>query len=465
MPPAAEPAQPVEAPRAAEQPGRPVRRDRPGRRVRLAEEVIRSLAEAGGRRTLPAPSPRDRLPAELEQEYQAALADVPVDQLLTAEESITSQTLLEPESRHMARVLAVRRDDVFLELGGREQAVISAKLFAEPPQPGATFEVVVLRLNQEDGLYEVALPETAAEVADWSQLSEGMLVEARVTGCNTGGLECEVNRIRGFIPISQVALYRVENPAELIGQRLTCLVTEANPARRNLVLSRRAVLERQQEEARKALLESLAPGQVREGVVRKLTDFGAFVDLGGVDGLLHVSQMAWGRIGHPREVLQEGQPIRVRIDKVDPATGKISLGYRDLLENPWANADGKYLINTVVRGKVVKIMDYGAFVELEPGVEGLVHISELSHKRVARPSDVVHQGDEIDVMVLAVDSQNQRISLSVKAVHQAPEPEGARKGEAAQKPAAPPKPRKKPAEPLQGGLGKSPRGQSFGLKW
>ena len=175
----------------------------------------------------------------------------------------------------------------------------------------------------------------ASEVADWSQVAEGMLVEARVTGHNTGGLECEVNRIRGFIPISQIALYRVENLAEFVDQKFTCLVTEANPARQNLVLSRRAVLEREKEEARKALFESLAPGQIHEGVVRKFLDFGAFVDLGGVDGLLHVSQMGWGRIEHPRDVLQEGQTIRVRIEKVDQTTGKISLGYRDMLESPW----------------------------------------------------------------------------------------------------------------------------------
>lgn len=408
------------------------------------------------------PSIRGALSADLEQEFQAALADVSLDALISGSEVVGAQAVLEPESRHMARVAAVGRDDVFLELGGRDQAVIPLKVFSEPPQLGAVLEVVIVRYNQEDGFYEATLPLAAAEIGDWSQIAEGMLVEARITGHNTGGLECEVNRLRGFIPVSQISLYRVENLEEFVGQKLTCLVTEANPQRRNLVLSRRAVLEREREEARRAILESLAPGQVREGVVRKILDFGAFVDLGsGVDGLLHVSQLGWGRVKHPSEVVQEGQKIRVRVDKVDPATKKISLSYKDLLENPWKDADRKYTPNMVVRGKVVKIMEFGAFVELEPGVEGLVHISELSHKRVARVSDVVKEGDEVDVTVLSVDTNSQRISLSMKSVGPPPEPET---------PAAAPeppkaKPSKQPTQPLLGGLGRSPKGSKFGLKW
>jgi small subunit ribosomal protein S1 len=224
------------------------------------------------------------------------------------------------------------------------------------------------------------------------------------------------------------------------------------------VLSRRAVLEREREEARRTMLESLAPGQIHEGIVRKLVDFGAFVELGsGVDGLLHVSQLGWGRVKHPSEVVQEGQKIRIRVEKVDKDSGRISLSYRDLLENPWTTADQKYLVNSVVRGKVVKLMDFGAFVELEPGVEGLVHISELSHKRVARVSDVVKEGDEIEAVVLSVDPKARRISLSMKNVTSPPEPEAPPQAPAAQEPPAKPKPAKRPAKPLLGGLGRSPK--------
>ena len=182
------------------------------------------------------------------------------------------------------------------------------------------------------------------------------------------------------------------------------------------------MLEREQEEKKQSFFEALAPGQVYEGTVRKLMDFGAFVELGnGVDGLLHISQLSWGRIKHPSEVVQEGQPIRVRIEKIDRETGRIGLSYREMIENPWTAAAGKYPHNAVVRGKVTRLMEFGAFVELEPGIEGLVHISELSHKRIWRASDVVKEGEEVEVLVLNVNPEAQRMSLSIKGLSK-PEP-------------------------------------------
>jgi small subunit ribosomal protein S1 len=412
------------------------------------------------------PNLRRKLPADLAQEYDEALGDVSLEELMAADHEATRQGVIEPDSRQTGRVVHVSREDVFVELGGREQGIAPLRQFVQPPEPGMAVEVVVNRYNAEEGLYELSLPEMAADVEDWSDLSEGMLVEARVTGHNSGGLECEVNHIRGFIPISQIALYRVEGLEEFVDQKFTCLVTEANPARRNLVLSRRAVLEREREEARKELFDSLQPGQIREGVVRKLMDFGAFVELGsGVDGLLHVSQLGWARVEHPREVLHEGQTLQVKIEKVDKETGRISLGYRDLLENPWTHAATKYPANTLVRGRVTKLMEFGAFVEVEPGVEGLVHISELSHKRVWRTSDVVHECDEVEVLVLSVDAEAQRMSLSMKQA--LPEPEPAKKEESEPgEPAPPPKKlRRKPGQPLKGGLGGPTGGERFGLRW
>jgi len=411
----------------------------------------------------PLPNIGDELPAELEDELSQALEDETIDDLLAASETVSSQPPLEPETQCTAQVVAVQREDVFVELGGREQGTVPLKHFAEPPQPGTSVEVIVSRFNSEDGLYELTIPDTAAAIGDWSDLAEGMLVDARITGHNSGGLECQVNQIRGFIPISQISLYRVEDAGEFVGEKFTCLVTEANPQRRNLVLSRRAVLEREQEEARHQLLESLAPGQIREGVVRKLLEFGAFVDLGGVDGLLHISQLGWGHVDHPRDVLSEGQTVKVKIEKVDTAAGRISLGYREMLDNPWSTAAGKYPVNTVVRGKVAKLMEFGAFVELEPGVEGLVHISELSHKRVRRPSDVLSEGAEVEVLVKSVDTEAQRISLSIKDV--LPEPAAEADLPADRQAAAASRARKGPAKPLKGGLGRSAGGEQFGLKW
>ncbi len=418
-----------------------------------------------GQKKIVPPSPRRRLSPELEEEFEEMLDGVSLEELIATGQDVTSQEPLELESKHSARVISVRRDDVFVELGGREQGILPLGQFKEPPEAGTTVEVVVSRFNRDDGLYELSLPGAAASVGDWSDLEEGIVVEARVTGHNTGGLECEVNHIRGFIPVSQISLYRVENLEEFVGQKFTCLVTEANPQRGNLVLSRRAVLEREREEARENLLESLAPGQIHEGVVRKLMDFGAFVDLGGVDGLLHVSQLAWGRVKHPSEVIHEGQHIKVRVDKVDQEARRISLSYRDLLENPWTDVAQKYPVNTPVHGKVTRLMEFGAFVELEPGVEGLVHISELAPRRVWRVSDVVKEDDEVDVMVLSVDPSAQRISLSMKSLM--PEPVAAKEEEAEPEqvqPAQKTKPRQ-PDKPLKGGLGRSAGGDRFGLKW
>lgn len=414
----------------------------------------------------PPPRSRDRVPLDSEEDWEASLADVSLDDLLADSDRVSKQTTLEIDSRQKGRVIAVRRDDVFIELSGREQGVVSVRQFAQPPSPGATVEVVIKRFDPDEGLYELHVPGVAASVADWGDIREGAVVEAKVTGQNTGGLECEVNKLRGFIPFSQVALYRVENLDEFIDQKLLCVVAEADPERRKLVLSRRAVLERQREEAKQTFFASLEIGQVRDGVVRKLMDFGAFVDLGGVDGLLHVSQLSWSRVKHPSEVLQEGQPVRVRIEKIDPATHKISLGYRDMLENPWNTAARKYPPNTVASGVVSKIMEFGAFVQLEPGVEGLVHISELSTKRVRRATEVVQEGQPVEVLVLSVDPSAQRMSLSMKVLAAKSEAEEAQHVAESTPAAPPPAPaRSKPSAPLKGGLGRGSGGEQFGLKW
>ncbi len=415
-------------------------------------------------RHFPPPNIRDQLPPDLEEELSLALGDASIDDLMAAGDPITSQPLLEPESQHTGRVVAVQRDDVFVELGAREQGVVPLKLFEEPPQVGAELKVIVTRFNQADGVYDLLVPNASATVSDWSDLVEGMLVTAVVTGHNTGGLECEVNKIRGFIPVSHISLYRVENLEEFVGEKFICLVTEADPDRRNLVLSRRAVLEKEQEEAREKLLASLEVGQIHDGVVRKLMDFGAFVDIGGVDGLVHISQLAWGRVEHPSEVLTEGQTIQVKILKMDETGNRISLGYRDMIESPWTDIEEKYPVHSSVKGKVSKLMEFGAFVELEPGVEGLVHISELSHKRIWRTSDAVAEGQEVEMVVKSVDAKAQRIGLSIKDALPELETQTKKEGDEPAEPAVQ-KALQKPSKPLKGGLGGGAGGEEFGLKW
>jgi len=196
---------------------------------------------------------------------------------------------------------------------------------------------------------------------------------------------------------------------------LRCLVTEVNPSERNLVVSRRALLEKEREENREKLWQELAEGQVREGVVRSIREFGAFVDLGGVDGLLHISEMSWTRIKDPSSVVHAGQSLKVVVLKIDRERRKVSLGLKQLTSSPWDNIESKYPVNSLVKGKVTRLADFGAFVELEAGVEGLIHISELAPQRVRRVADIVQPEQEVQVMVLNVDPAQRRISLSLKA--------------------------------------------------
>jgi small subunit ribosomal protein S1 len=415
---------------------------------------------------IPLPNLRAELSPDLEQELAESLGDLSLEEVLATDERSKHAAPLELESKTKARVIRIHRDDVFVELPGMNEGVVPLKNFVEPPPVGVLLDVIVARHNAEEGLYEVTLLGGSVDIGDWSDISEGITVEARITGHNKGGLECEVNRIRGFIPVSQISMYRVEDLEQFVGQKFACIVTEANPERRNLVLSRRAVLERDQAEAKEKLKAELSEGQEREGVVRTIRDFGAFVDLGGIDGMLHISQLSWDRVKHPSDVLQLGQKIKVKIQKIDPANGKISLSYRDTFESPWATAPSRYPVTARVKGTVSKIMDFGAFVRLEPGVEGLVHISELSRKRVFRVTDVVQEGQEVEAKVLSVDPEAQRMSLSMKALEAAPEPKDA-EPEAGEVAEAEP-PRKAPpkrAVPLKGGLGRSTPGEQFGLRW
>ncbi len=371
---------------------------------------------------------------------------------------------LSTEGRHKGRVVGIHRDDVFVELGQRQQGVLSLQSLPEPPEVGAEIEVRINRFNAEEGLYHLSLPGAAIEAGDWSELNEGSVVMATITGQNKGGLECQVGKIRGFIPASQVSLYHVEDLSQFVEQKLPCVITEAKPEKRNLVLSHRAVLEREREQAKEQLLQELESGQVREGVVSRILDFGAFVDLGGVDGLLHVSRLSWTRVNHPSDVLKEGDRVKVKVEKIDPKTHKIALSMRDFVENPWDKASQNYAPKTRVTGKVVKIMDFGAFIELEPGVEGLVHISELDHKRVFRVSDVVKEGEEVEAEVLSVEADKQRIKLSIKALRAAPARPG-KKAEEVEDPADTPRLKVKHKGPLKGGVGKPTGGDQFGLKW
>jgi ribosomal protein S1 len=318
-------------------------------------------------------------------------------------------------SRKKGRVIRVHAPDVFLALpGGRSEGLLSLQQFPDgPPEVGAEVEVTIEGYDNSNGLL-ILSRKGAAMHADWSSVARGMIVEARVTGTNKGGLEVDVNGIRGFMPISQIDLYRVEYPDQFINQRLTCMVTEADSHERNLVVSRRDLLEKEREEAKAKLWVELEEGQVREGIVRSVKDFGAFVDLGGVDGLVHVSEISWTRVQDASTALQVGQKVEVVVLKIDRERHKVSLGMKQLMTSPWDEAAMRFAVGSVVSGKVTRLTEFGAFVELEPGIEGLIHISELAPQRVRRVKDIVQVGQEVNVLVLSVDSNQRRISLSLK---------------------------------------------------
>jgi small subunit ribosomal protein S1 len=389
----------------------------------------------------------DAFDAEMERELQEAMGG------LSEKELYGEPQHGRPRPGHggpqKGKVFRIRGQDVFVELpGGRTQGVLPITQFPEgPPALGQEVEVTIEGFDP-DGVLLLAR-KGAAVVADWSSVAEGMIVEARVTGTNKGGLAVDVNGIRGFLPVSQVELFRVENLEQYLNQRLRCLVTEVDPLERNLVLSRRALLEKEREEAREKLWQELAEGQIREGVVRSVKDFGAFVDLGGVDGLLHVSELSWSRVPDATAVLQPGQSVKVVVLKLDRERRKVSLGMKQLTASPWDEAPQKYHAGTLARGTVTRLTDFGAFVELEPGVEGLIHISELAPQRVRKVADVVKAGQEVQVMVLNVDPAQRRIALSLKAAL-AREP--AEEPEEAEEEAPPPRPRPR-TTPLRGGVG------------
>jgi small subunit ribosomal protein S1 len=398
--------------------------------------------------------PRIReLDADIESELKEALGDLS-DKDLYGEPSREVQKKLptQPEqARLSARVVAVRGSDIFVDVPGeRNQGLLPLQQFPEdPPAVGTVVDVQVEGFDHENGLLLVSR-KGAVVHADWSSVAVGMTVEARVTATNKGGLAVDVNGIRAFMPISQIDLYRVDDAEQFVNQKLRCLVVEVNPAERNLVVSRRALLEKEREENREKLWQELAEGQVREGVVRSVKDYGAFVDLGGVDGLLHVSEMSWSRTQKASDMVQPGQAVKVVVLKIDRDSRKVGLGLKQLSASPWDAAAMTYPPHTIVKGKVTRLMDFGAFVELEPGIEGLVHLSELAAKRVHRAGDVVQPGQEVQVMVLNVDPAQKRISLSLKEALRKGEPEPDDEPEAELRTRAD-RPR---AVPLRGGLGK-----------
>jgi len=326
-------------------------------------------------------------------------------------------------------VIQLSKDYVVIDIGYKSEGQVPIHEFV--PTPGAEpavkvgdkVEVLVESRENDTGMV-VLSKEKADKMRIWDEISAACerdeLVEGVIVGRVKGGLSVDIG-VKAFLPGSQVDIRPVRNLDKLIGEKFKFKVIKFNKKRGNIVLSRRVLLEKEREELKKETLKNLKEGAVLKGVVKNLTDYGAFIDLGGIDGLLHVTDMSWGRIGHPSEMFEVGQEVRVVVLKFDPASERVSLGLKQIQEDPWHRADEKYPVGTRVGGKVVSLTDYGAFIELEQGVEGLVHVSEMSWtKRVKHPSKLVNVGDKVEAVVLDIDPKAKRISLGMKQIEANP---------------------------------------------
>lgn len=401
-------------------------------------------------------APRLReLDAEIEAELEAAMADLDPNALLGGDSPAKQPR--QPNQRQKGKVLRVHQGDIFVEMpGGRSQGLLSTTQFPDgPPNLGDVVEFQIERYDSANGLL-ILTREGAATSADWSTVHIGQTVEARVTGVNKGGLSVDVNGIRGFMPISQIDLYRVEQLEPYLNQRLVCMVAEVVPEERNLVVSRKALLERERQDKQEQLWAEVKEGQIRKGVVRSIKPFGAFVDLGGIDGLIPIGEMSWKRIQDANEVVQLGQAVEVAVIRLDRDARKLTLSLRALADSPWDTVAANYPPRSLVQGKVTRTEAFGAFVELEPGIEGLIHVSELLPTRVFNVNNVVKPGQDVEVMVLSVDTEKKRISLSLKQAALAkappPPPPTTEPEPDVEEVAEPSKPRKH-ATPLRGGTG------------
>ena len=324
------------------------------------------------------------------------------------------------------RVVEVRDSEVLVDIGYKSEGTIAMEEFRHAgtlPKVGDEIEVYLESKEDSEGLI-VLSKDKADKIKVWDAISKshdsGTPVEGKVVEVVKGGLSVDVG-VRAFLPGSQVDLRPVKNLASMLGQMIRAKVIKLNRRRGNVVLSRRAVLEEEREEKRKHTLSVLSEGMVLTGAVKNITDYGAFIDLGGIDGLLHVTDMSWGRVGHPSEIFQIGDQVEVVVLHFDRETGRVSLGYKQKSSDPWAVVDERYPVGAKAQGRVVSLTNYGAFVELEPGVEGLVHVSEMSWtRRVRHPSKLVNVTDTVDVIVLEVNRASKRISLGMKQVEPDP---------------------------------------------
>ena len=344
---------------------------------------------------------------------------------LLAEESMKE---FNPHEVIEGTVVLVNRDEAYVDIVYKTEIPIAKKELAYP-EPEAATDVVkvgdkinlyVVALGGENGLI---LSKTRADrLVAWEKVEkvkeEKQIIEVEILQVVKGGLLTTAFGLRGFIPASQIALHFVKDLNEFVGQKVEVEIMEADPKKQRLVLSRRSVLEAQREQKREEALASIVEGEKRTGVVKRLVDYGAFIDIGGVDGLAHISDLSWDHIKNPADVLSVGQEVEVLVKAFDPETKRISLSIKDTVRDPWFDKAEKYPVGSYVKGKIVKLTDFGAFMEIEPGFDGLIRMRELSPKHITKASEAVSVGDEVTVKVIHVDMDNKKVALSITKVQQ-----------------------------------------------
>jgi small subunit ribosomal protein S1 len=359
----------------------------------------------------------DLSPEELEQKVQQAFQDVPAEEM----EGRYTESVKEfrPDTILKGRVLNVANDEVIVDIGYKSEGVIPLSEFGENADVDVGDEIEVLLDEIEDQTGMIRLSKRKADrIRAWNEIlrthKEGDIVRGKVVRKIKGGLLVDVG-VPVFLPASQVSLRRTGDISEFIGQEVEARIIKIDEQRMNIVVSRRKLVEEQREAAKKKLLEEIQEGEVRRGTVKNIADFGAFVDLGGIDGLLHITDMSWTRINHPSEVVSIDQEVEVMVLRVDREKERIALGLKQCMPSPWDEIELRYPVGSKVKGKVTNVMSYGAFVQLENGLEGLVHVSEMSWvRRVNHPSEVVKVGDEVEVVILEIDKEKQEIGLGMK---------------------------------------------------
>ncbi len=340
--------------------------------------------------------------------------------MLTMEQAMKQSAMrFAPGQIVKGTVIEVRNKEVLVDIGYKSEGVVSGNQFddVKTVKVGDEVEVLIEKLEDKDGM--VVLSKEKAEFKqNWEKIlqiaGEGATVTGKVKAIVKGGLLVNIG-VEAFLPASQIDIIPPKNLTPFVGNTYEFKVVKINQDRQNVVLSRRELIEAERNDKRSKLLTEMTPGDIRKGIVKNITDFGAFIDLNGIDGLLHITDMSWGRVGHPSEILKVGQDLEVVVLDVNKEKERVSLGLKQKMQNPWDAIETKYTVGQKVKGKVVNLVPYGAFVEIEPGVEGLVHVTELSWtKRIAKPSDVLKAGQELEAVVLGINRDEQKISLGIR---------------------------------------------------